>query len=49
MKKWIVDYISTNDDDIAHVWCHAESAEKAEDYVRGEYWDIKKIVQIRQA
>lgn len=48
MKAWTVDYISKNDNDVAHAWCYAETKEEAERYIRGEFWDIKEVIQVRE-
>lgn len=48
MKTFYVDYISSSDHDVCHVWCEANSKEQAESNVRGEYWDIEEIISIRR-
>jgi len=45
---WYCDYISKQDDDVAHVWCEAESKEEARSYFMSEYWDIKEIISIHK-
>ena len=49
MYKYYVDYISSTDHDICHVWTMADSASQAESDVRSEYWDIEEIVDVRRA
>lgn len=44
--RWQCDYISKDDDDLAHLWCYADSKEEARSYFLSEYWDIKEIIQI---
>lgn len=44
MKKYIVKYISSTDDDVCGVWTTANSEKEAIQNVRDEYWDIKEIV-----
>ena len=46
--RWYCDYISKQDDDVAHVWCEAESKEEARSYFMSEYWDIKEIISIHK-
>lgn len=46
MKTYIIDYISSTDGDVCHVWTNASSKEEAIDYVRSEYWDIEEIVNV---
>ena len=48
MKSFYVDYISSTDHDICHVWCEAESKEQARSYVKSEYWDIEEIISVRE-
>lgn len=45
---YYVDYISSSDDDICHVWTEASSKEDAIRNVKDEYWDIKEIVDVRK-
>lgn len=46
--RWYCDYISTFDDDVAHVWCEAESKEEARSYFLSEWHDIKEIISIHK-
>ena len=48
MKTFYVDYISSSDHDICHVWCEANSADEARRHVKSEYWDIKEIISVRE-
>lgn len=48
MKKYYVTY-EAKDGDYTKVWCYAESKDDAEREVRGEYWDISEIVDIKEA
>lgn len=46
MKKYVIDYISKYDDDLAHCWVYANSKKEAEMMAYSEYHDIKSIIQI---
>ena len=48
MKKWIVYYTSSQDDDCCKCWCEANTKEDAISYVKREYWDVKEIIEIRE-
>lgn len=48
-SKYIVDYISSTDDDVCHVWTEAYSEDDAIDYAKSEYWDIKEIIGVHKA
>ena len=45
---YYVDYISSSDHDVCHVWIEAESQDLAESNVRSEYWDIEEILSMRK-
>lgn len=44
--RWYCDYISKTDDDVAHLWCEADSKEEARSYFLSKHWDIKEIINI---
>ena len=46
MKTYYITYISSTDNDCCTVWTNARSKEEAIDYVKGEYWDIKEIIEV---
>lgn len=46
-STYYIDYRSTEDEDICHVWCEATSVEEAKDYIKHEYWDVKEIINVR--
>ena len=48
MKTYYIDYISSTDHDVCHVWCEAESKEQARSYVKSEYWDVEEIISVRE-
>lgn len=48
MKKYNIDYID-NGGDLCHVWVMASSKDDARVQVKQEYWDIDRIVQIRES
>lgn len=43
---YYVDYISSSDHDVCHVWTEANSKEEARNNVKSEYWDIEEIISI---
>ena len=43
---YYVDYISSSDHDVCHVWTEASSKEEARSNVESEYWDIEEIISI---
>lgn len=45
MKTWYITYISSSDNDCCTVWTKANSKQDAIDYVKSEYWDVKKIIE----
>lgn len=49
MYKFYVDYISSSDHDVCHVWTMADNAEQAKSNVQSEYWDIEEIYSVRKA
>ncbi len=48
MKTYYIDYISSSDHDVCHVWCEANSADEARSEVESEYWDIEEIISVRE-
>lgn len=47
MKKWKVSYAPTYDeDDLCHVWVHADDEDGAETQAKREYHDIGRIIQV---
>lgn len=48
MKHYYVDYISSTDHDICHVWVSADSKQQAIEEVKSEYWDIEEIVDCHE-
>lgn len=45
MRKYNIDYID-NTGDLCHVWTEASSKSDAIDYVKGEYWNVKEIIDV---
>ena len=45
--RWYCDYRDKYGD-LCHVWCEAESKEKARSYFLSEWWDIKEIISIHK-
>lgn len=45
--RWYCDY-KDKYGDLCHVWCEADSKEKARSYFLSEYWDIKEIISIHK-
>ena len=43
---YYIDYISSTDNDVCHVWTEASSKEAAIADVKSEYWDIKEIIGV---
>ena len=43
---YYIDYISSTDNDVCHVWTEANSKEQAIDNIKSEYWDIKEIIEV---
>lgn len=48
MKTYYIDYISSSDHDVCHVWTEANSKAEARSNVESEYWDIEEIILIRE-
>ena len=48
MKTYYIDYISSTDHDVCHVWTEANSADEARSEVESEYWDIEEIISVRE-
>ena len=48
MKKYIIRYIDKSGD-TSSVWVEANSKEEAKREVKREYWDIKEIINCREA
>jgi len=46
--KWIVRYISTDDDDVASVWVYAESREEAIENAEDDNSDIGEIISVER-
>jgi ADP-ribose pyrophosphatase YjhB (NUDIX family) len=47
-NKWIIKYVSTDDDDVASVWVYAESREEAIENAEEDNWDIGEIISIEK-
>jgi len=45
-NKWIVKYISTDDNDVASVWVIAENREDAIEQAKEDNWDIGEIISV---
>ena len=48
MKRFTIDYISSTDHDICHVWTTAHNEQEAIENVKDEYWDIESIVDCHE-
>lgn len=48
MKKYVVTYISSMDDDCCNVWTEADSLEEAKYNIKREYWDVKEIIMCNE-
>lgn len=48
MNKYAIDYLSTTDHDMCHVWVKAYSEEDAIYEAQREYWDIEEIICCRE-
>ncbi len=48
MKKYIITYISSMDGDCCKVWTEAESANDAITDTKREYWDVDRIISVRE-
>ena len=46
-SRYSVTYISSTDHGTCSVWVNAESEAEARDEVRSEYWDIERIISVR--
>lgn len=49
MKKFYVTYRSSQDHDCCTVWTEAYDKQEAISNVKGEYWDIEEIIEVREA
>ena len=48
MKRYVIDYISSTDHDVCHVWTNATDEDDAISQVYDEYWDVEEIVGVHE-